>query len=383
MPNSKRREKNEAFRCLYGFGVLFILLSHCGGGGVSFLNNWVNFGAFHVAVFLFGSGYFFSDEDLLSPGKWFAKKLKKLLLPLFLWNVFYGIIIVILKHFGFFADVRTDAFYFLISPVSSDSLFLFDLAAWFVFPFFMVQVIWFLLLLLIKAVFKDGYKKMMIAEALLFIASGCAGILICNAGYRSDMLLPVFRILYFCPFYAAGYLLSLVDITKKEKVIPYLCIPALIISLLLNSYFGRSVYAIPSSCDYPFGLLATYLSAFCGIMLWLSISYMMTENGKMTTALCKPITFLADNGFYIMMHQFAGFFILNVFYLITSRMFNAFSDFDVSAFKTDIWYMYIPKGIEEYKFLYVLFGVGFSVLLGFVTKKIRMIGSAQTKQTDK
>ena len=64
-------------------------------------------------------------------------------------------------------------------------------------------------------------------------------------------------------------------------------------------------------------------------------------------------------------------------------MFNAFSDFDVSAFKTDIWYMYIPKGIEEYKFLYVLFGVGFSALLGFVTKKIRMIGSAQTKQTDK
>ena len=94
MPNSKRREKNEAFRCLYGFGVLFILLSHCGGGGVSFLNNWVNFGAFHVAVFLLGSGYFFDDDEALRPGKWFVKKLKKLILPLFLWNVFYGIIII-------------------------------------------------------------------------------------------------------------------------------------------------------------------------------------------------------------------------------------------------------------------------------------------------
>ena len=53
-------------------------------------------------------------------------------------------------------------------------------------------------------------------------------------------------------------------------------------------------------------------------------------------------------------------------------MFNVFADFDISSFKTDIWYMYIPKGIEEYKFLYVLFGVGFSAFAGFITKKVAL-----------
>lgn len=59
--------ENLAFRYLYGFAILFVLLSHCDGGGVEMLSNWMHFGAFHLGIFVFGSGYFFREEKLLNP----------------------------------------------------------------------------------------------------------------------------------------------------------------------------------------------------------------------------------------------------------------------------------------------------------------------------
>ena len=56
--NREKKEENRLLRYLYGFAILFVVLSHCDGGGFEMLSNWMHFGAFHLAVFFFVSGYF-------------------------------------------------------------------------------------------------------------------------------------------------------------------------------------------------------------------------------------------------------------------------------------------------------------------------------------
>ncbi len=360
--NVVKKEQNTAFRCLYGFGVLFILLSHCDGGGVEFLNNWINFGAFHVSVFLFGSGFFFKKESLDDPKAWFVKKLKTLILPLYIWNTIYSAIILLLKRTGFFSQVNITLKHLILSPLVSSELSVFNLAAWFIFPFFAVQVIWYVLAWVIYNVTK-GDSPRLSHLSIIFILIGIAGVYVRNLSILSDAFAPLFRIAYFCPFYGVGRLFAGLWNDKYMKYIKYAFIPAIVISFCLNGYFGRSVYAIPSSCDYPFGVIATYLSAFCGIVFWLSISTEIPADA----ILCKPLTFLADNGFSIMMHQFAGFFLLNSVFAFYNHRYGLFNGFDISSYKNDIWYMFLPGGINESKSVYVLAGISISVLISLVT----------------
>mgnify|MGYP000187058825 FL=1 len=73
------KQENKAFRYLYGFGILFVVLSHCDGGGFEMLSNWMHFGAFHLAIFIFGSGYFLAGRTVTKPVAFVWKKVKKLL----------------------------------------------------------------------------------------------------------------------------------------------------------------------------------------------------------------------------------------------------------------------------------------------------------------
>lgn len=70
------KQENKAFRYLYGFGILFVVLSHCDGGGFEMLSNWMHFGAFHLAIFVFGSGYFLAGRTVTKPVAFVWKKVK-------------------------------------------------------------------------------------------------------------------------------------------------------------------------------------------------------------------------------------------------------------------------------------------------------------------
>ena len=77
---------NYQFKILYFFGILFIVACHCSYGGISLGYEWFYPGAFHLALFAFGSGYFYktSSEDHILAYIW--KKFKHLMVPVLLWN---------------------------------------------------------------------------------------------------------------------------------------------------------------------------------------------------------------------------------------------------------------------------------------------------------
>lgn len=348
--------ENLAFRYLYGFAILFVLLSHCDGGGVEMLSNWMHFGAFHLGIFVFGSGYFFREEKLLNPRLYLWNKVKRLLIPLWCWNLFYGLLLTLLHGFNFTFGEPLTLRGILLFPLNSENLYVLNMGSWFIFPFFCVQILYGAGKLLLNLLGRPKVTDRILQA--LFVTAGFAGVYFAGHGYHEYALYPVFRILYFMPFYAFGMLYRdfLEKYLSKAPAALYFG-TCLLISLMLNARFGKAVYVIPSSCDYPFGMWATYLAGAVGILFWLRVSTVLADFGKE----CIPLLVLGRSTWDIMFHQFAGMMAVKAVFAVTGRIFGIFRDFDPAAFSGDIWYLYRPGGMKEFALLYVLGAIGISL----------------------
>lgn len=357
--NRDVQEENRTFRYLYGFAILFVVLSHCDGGGFEMLSNWMHFGAFHLAVFVFGSGYLKKAADAEHPFLFLIKKICKLLIPLWVINAFYGLILFVLQRSGFSFGEPVTLKSFLFYPVSSKNLFVLDMGAWFVFPFFMVQILYIMGESLLHLLKKE--KVTDIVWQLLFLAIGILGVFLSCRGVLGENMMVYIRIAYFMPFYILGIWYRRYFEAYANRI-PATVIFAvcLVIALLLNGYFGRVVYAIPSSCDYPFGVFATYLSAVIGITFWLTVSRKLAK----IDSPIRLLSLLGNHTWDIMFHQFTGILLLKCIFAFLNRLFGIFADFDYMAFYSDIWYLYLPKGLPEMKALYVVAAIAFSILVG-------------------
>lgn len=359
-------DENLTFRYLYGFAILFVVLSHCDGGGVEMLSNWMHFGAFHLAVFVFGSGYFFRKEKLEKPLLYLWNKIKKLLIPLWCWNLFYGLVLTLLHGMGFTFGEPLTLRGILLFPVNSENLYVLNMGSWFIFPFFCVQILYG-----VGKALLDLCGKRELTDRILqavFIAAGFVGVYLAGHGYHEFVLYPVFRILYFMPFYVFGILYKegLEKILSKIPASLYLG-GCLVVSLLLNAHFGKAVYTIPSSCDYPFGMWATYLAGVVGILFWLKIAALLADFGKQ----CTLLMVLGRSTWDIMFHQFAGIMAVKAVFAMGNRLFGVFRDFDFAAFSGDIWYLYRPGGMKEFAVLYVMGAVGVSLAVKALLRKGR------------
>ena len=132
---------NYQFKILYFFGILFIVACHCSYGGISLGYEWFYPGAFHLALFAFGSGYFYktSSEDHILAYIW--KKFKHLMVPLLLWNAAYGVILQVLRHNKFMFGEDITLYNLLIAPLINGHRFALDFPIWYVFPLFVVQTV--------------------------------------------------------------------------------------------------------------------------------------------------------------------------------------------------------------------------------------------------
>lgn len=358
--------ENLAFRYLYGFAILFVLLSHCDGGGVEMLSNWMHFGAFHLGIFVFGSGYFFREEKLLNPRLYLWNKVKRLLIPLWCWNLFYGLLLTLLHGLNFTFGEPLTLRGILLFPLNSENLYVLNMGSWFIFPFFCVQILYGAGKLLLNLLGRPKVTDRILQA--LFVTVGFAGVYFAGHGYHEYALYPVFRILYFMPFYAFGMLYRdfLEKYLNKAPAALYFG-TCLLISLMLNARFGKAVYVIPSSCDYPFGMWATYLAGAVGILFWLRVSTVLADFGKE----CIPLLVLGRSTWDIMFHQFAGIMAVKAVFAVTGRIFGIFRDFDPAAFSGDIWYLYRPGGMKEFALLYVLGAIGISLGIKALLEKGR------------
>lgn len=135
---------NWTFSILKVFGIVFVVSGHLsGGGGINLFYDWFPVYSFHLPLFAFITGYFYKKNNEMNFIAFFKKKIKKIIIPYFIWNLFYGIILSILiergiVNFGMKLSWET----FLIFPFTNGQQFAFNLSSWFAITYFLSIVVY-------------------------------------------------------------------------------------------------------------------------------------------------------------------------------------------------------------------------------------------------
>jgi fucose 4-O-acetylase-like acetyltransferase len=353
------------FKILYAIGIIMVCCGHTNGGGISLLKDWFTYSGFHLALFVFCSGYFYKDIAEEAPRRYVYRKIKTLILPFYLYTIIYGVIVQFLKLAGFNIGKPFTLYNVLVAPITSGHQFAYNVGGWFVVPLFMVEMCNILMRRIIHAL--KGHTS----EVFFFLISvllGIAGNQLACQGYYRGWWLVLTRMLYFLPFYGLGIFYKR-ELEKYVNMVPsfWYFIGIFSIKLIIGLYYGRMMGYTPSWCnDFTEGPAMPILIGVLGIALWMRIATILEPVlGK-----SKWINLIADNTYSIMMNQFIGFMIVKTVYAMLNKYNVAFPDFDWTKYKNDMWWYYMPRGLTQTLILYVVNGIVFSII---VQKLIIMI----------
>jgi len=355
---------NYQFRILYVFGIFFIVAGHTNyNGGIELLNNWFIPYAFHVGLFVFASGYFYKRVNQNNIIHYVKKKFTHLIVPLYLWNVCYGMFVYILRYKDFTIGGDFTIKNLLLTPITTGHQFSYNLAGWFIIPLFMIE--------LCNIIFRKILEKLKIENEflifVLYMAAGLCGAWLSMNGYNTGWLLVLVRMLYFTPFFGLGMLYN-AKLQKKDIApnVVYFIIVFILQLAVITKYSGVVTYSASWCNDFD-NIYNPFIVGFLGIAFWLRISRILVPVLKDS----KIMNYIANNTFSIMIHQFWGFMLVKFIFSLGNKCFSLFPNFDWVEYKTNIFYVYLPKGIEQYTILYLVAGLIFPLVISYLVECFR------------
>ena len=369
MQNTKpaKRRENMTMRALYLLAAVFVVDGHTTLADMFDMQSLFRYYSFHLMLFAFGSGYFFREGEQDRPLAAIARKAKKLLVPLYVWNVVYGVGAAFLRRFGGFElGQPLSAYTLLIAPMTDGHQFIYNLGSWFVFPLFLSQVIYTFVRRMAKL---WGDKEPV--TFLLCLIPGVICVTLCNSGMQAALPLFLLRTLILLPGYAGGVLYRRC-LEKRDTLptVPYL-LALVVVRALLCARYENLAYLL-STCDY-FGCDAfgVYAGGAIAIAFWLRIARLLAphmERSRLALAISR-------NTFAIMMHHYMGFFALNCVFVALHVLGVFAQDFSMRSWRTASDYMYAPGGRPEWDVLYLLAGLLFPLAVqGAVDWGKRLLG---------
>lgn len=350
------------FKLLYAIGMICIVAGHCGDGGFSMMYEFFTPYSFHLALFVFCSGYFYKEKAESSPGKYIIKKIKSLLIPLYLWNLFYGIVQILLIHKGFSIGNPISVYNLTIAPIVNGHQFIYNMGGWFVIPLFMLLA-YNVLLRKFLSLMKCKYK-----ESIMFftaLAAGIWGVYMASKGYNQGAWLVLVRMLYFVPFFQLGILYK--QRLEKYDRVPNMIYFAIIIcaQLFIIWKFGKQLRYTPSWCwDFWEGPIMPFVVGVLGIAFWLRVANILEP----AIGRSKWVNLIADNTYSIMINQFAGFMLVKTIFAAMNKYMGLFANFDWGLYKSDHWYYYLPGGHNQMKIIYLAFGILVPILMQMIVR---------------
>lgn len=324
-----KRDIDYRFKFLYVIGIISVVFGHS-GYGISLFYDWFPPYSFHLPLFAFCSGYFYNEASTDHVLKYILHKVKRLIVPFYLWNFFYGMFIVFVHQFGFNIGwgVGVNLYNLLIEPIYGGHQFLYNLGGWFVVPLFMVQIFNVLLRKLL------AFIRIRINEYLLFSFSfilGITGVNLGNLGYAQNCWwLFLIRILCIMPFYEFAILYK--NKLEKKDYMPNVVYFGLILctQLLIITFNGGAItYSLSWCSDFPDNVFMPYIQSTIAIMFWLRVSRILLpiiENNKF-------ILIISDNTYSIMINQYLGFMLIKTIFAVIHKYTIFCRDFNMSEYK--------------------------------------------------
>ena len=134
-----KTERNITFTILSAIGIVLILLGHLDYGILTF-GGLFPYYSYHVMIFVFVSGYFYKSDDEAHLLQFVLRKAKRLLLPYMIWNVLYGIIVMLMRRAGFGIGEEISLYNLFIAPFVGGHQFGLNAPAWFIPALFLLEM---------------------------------------------------------------------------------------------------------------------------------------------------------------------------------------------------------------------------------------------------
>lgn len=364
---SPANDVSLSFKMLYVLGIFMIVDGHIGSFDYLDLGGLLRYQNYHIAIFMFVSGYFLNLSR--SYKDFFKRKLMRLLLPLYLWNIFYGFLCWYLnsrQDFALGGDLNLNNL--LLAPLTDGHQFIYNMASWFIVPLFLVQTISFMILKPFAEIKEEKFQSrtsIIFFILSLFIACICVPHAVDNQGAR-NLLLTFYRTIYFMPAFALGFCYR--HFIEKHDTLNSPAYFIIILSVIscLEVLFPNYNH-VPSWLDFineP--MIAIYAISLLSIMFWVRVARVLSPLIEKSSALM----YCANHTFDIMMHHFIGFMCIKfIFYNLGTP-----ADTNIlSRIKTDIWYYPFPVSEEKCAWLYISISIVIALMTGFTFHKIYAI----------
>ena len=423
--NINKQKRNITFTILSAIGITLILLGHLDYGILTF-GGLFPYYSYHVMIFVFISGYFYKSDDETRLRQFVIRKAKRLLLPYFIWNAVYGVIVMLMRKAGFGIGEEISLYNLIIAPFMGGHQFGLNAPAWFIPALFLLQMCDIAVRTAVRSLYvRFGDKKLKGEDHIyvtdpqahreagdyterldygkyewiwmaLYLAIGILVVYLAKRGSVYDWYKLPGRLMLMAPVFEFGRLYK----NRIEKVD---CIPSCIyfpvlfaINLILNYAHGGLAYSVVWVTGFGGSVITPFITALTGIALWLRVSeitasvlekggakpdayplrgesgsYQTVRKDSIRNLVCRGILAIGGNTYSICMHHLLVFMGIKYVFVLINRISGACPDIDMDLFYNDIYYTYVPSGNSGFKLLYLTLGIMLPVIAALLVQKLK------------
>ena len=374
---------NVAFGILSALAILMIVAGHQ-GYDILTVGGLFPYYSFHVPLFMFISGYFYRDEEEGQPLSYLKKKAKRLLLPYFIWNVVYGILAAVMRNFGGFAMGEAVSLKTLfVTPFLDGYQFILNYAAWFVPALFIVEVMNLCMRLLLG-------RLRINSEWLILVGTLAVGMLVVQFAIEGrvwGLYKTPGRILFLYPCFQMGqFYKKKLEAGDTLGNVPYFAV-VLGVQVLLQLCCNGLAYSSVWVTGFANGPVIPYVTVVSGIAFWLRVSKILAplcESRQSDVSAAQAdakrqsgsepaggfLLYLGRNTYAVMMHHVMMFMLIKMILAGIAAHTGFCADFDLEQYRTNIDYIYLVRGVEHFKMVYLAAGVSIPLLLRYLMESI-------------
>lgn len=361
-----QRDYNAAFGILSALAMIMIVAGHA-DYNILTVGDLFPYYSFHVPLFMFISGYFYRRQEEENPFAYLKKKVRRLLLPYFIWNLVYGLIAWALRAgAGFALGEAVTLKSLFLEPFLHGYQYLYNFAAWFVPVLFLVEVINLCMRLLFKKL--HLYSEWFILAGSLFV--GMAVVYFAIGGHVWGWYKMPGRILFLYPCFQMGqfYYQKL----EKHDTLGNLPYFAIVIGVQVALHLACSGLAYSSvwCTGFANGPVIPYVTVVSGVAFWLRVAKILAP----ALVQCRIVTYLGRNTYAVMMHHIMAFMLIKMVIAGIAAHTGLCADFDFEQFHNNIDYYYLIGGAEAFKMVYLAAGLALPLTLQYcLSRGLRLL----------
>lgn len=340
---------HAAFGILSALAIIMVVAGHL-GYGILTVGELFPYYSFHVPLFMFISGYFYTEEEQERPFPYIKKKVRRLLVPYFIWNLIYGLIAWGLRDgagFAFGEPISVKSLF--LDPFLHGYQYIYNFAAWFVPVLFLIEMMNLGMRIVLKYLRLN--KEWLILSGTLVV--GMAVVWLAISGHVWGWYKMPGRILFLYPCFQMGQFYR----RKLEKYdtlgnLPYFAI-VIGAQVLLNVCCNGLAFSSVWCTAFANGPIIPYVTVVSGIAFWLRVSKVLVP----VLGQNKGVVCLGRNTYAVMMHHIMVFMLIKMVLAGIAAGTGYLADFDFERFYIDIDYCYLVKGTETFKMVYLAAGI--------------------------